>query len=486
MNPRTVSLPAALFLALALNMSDVSAAESPGLSNRTFVDTRSSTPLEGIPKLIDETRGDGRRLISYEMEKQALTRPVTGEVTVYLQIKVPDFATLKGGWGTSQAGMGIFYGLEIKSFSVLAPEDNIQYKVGGDIPAPDTPPDEWEPTTFDTIIDIPLKAETYYFKINLHSVVPKPDGTKPGPLKISGRFKSARMCNPSGEAVTSLDSGPDLWIMAHGKNDGENSFQSLNEAVAQGAEASQVVSLDWSSGAAGWALDLSNGRYFVNLGKSLAGYLTDEGFTGNNVHWVGHSWGTLVGCETARSLGRVNRFVALDPATQAFGGYDDDRVDFGRFSQIATGVKGGAILDGLYGSEIKTITCDFSVRLISKNGLLNGWSFYHSLPRAWFIQAMQNSSDPYWTFFHETLLRNQVKTSMPPGWGKYVKTYGFDLECYGKTLKEKGNVDFLSHDFLLYSRSSDITPEGILTEARVKTHASGATKWNYTIRPPQE
>ena len=330
------------------------------LSNRTFVDTRDPEgenldALAGVPMLVDERPGKDR-LISYEMTMQTLPRPSAGTVTVYSQIKIPNFAEKNGGWGAVAGGLGTFYGLEMTSQFLR--DDSIQYKVGGNRPTPNTPEIEWKPAFFDTIIDTfiddgplkkggPLKEETYYFKITLSS---------PGNgsfVDISAQFKSARLCTNMGEPVKALKSGLPLWLIVHGKNDGEKSFRSMNTSVRKGTGSLEVVNLDWASGSEGFGL--GNGRYFINLAKSVTHFLRENHFSSSGVNFIGHSWGTLVGYETARAFGRfsiVNRFIALDPATQALGGYDDDRVDFKSISTFATGIKGGGSqLLGLYGSE---------------------------------------------------------------------------------------------------------------------------------------
>lgn len=443
---------------------------------KNFVDTRDSK-AEGVPKLIDK-RSDGVRLISYEMVKQALIRPAKSKVTVFMQIKIPEFSELNGGWGETQKGLGAFYGLEMKTFSNLTPGDTIQYKLGGAPPTPDCPTTDWKPTTFDQVIDIPLEKGICYFKITLASGTFGVSGVDPGPLKVSARFKSARLCDASGGPVAALNSGSDLWVLSHGKIDSEKSFRSMNKAVAERVGDSKVVTLDWASGATGSFLDLSNGRYFVNLGKNL-GRLLKKSLPPAQVSWVGHSWGTYVGCETARALGRVNRFTALDPAATASGGYDVGRINFGRFSNIATGVKGGSSLNGFFGSAALANTCDFSIRLYSENApisSLESWGFYHSLPRAWFIRTMVNTSNPYWTFFRGILLRNELRPAMP--WGKYSKIEGFNIEDQGQTRNRSGNIYFLSHNFLLYESS-----EGVLKEARANKNTDGTTGWNYINHP---
>ena len=432
---------------------------------------RLTDPRNGIPKLIDTTPSppDGRRFISYEMAKQELVRNVKDKVTVYLQLQIPEFASENGGWGASQAGMGTFYGLEMKTFSLINPFDSIHYKIGA---TPLTPATDWKSLSFNQILDTDLlrAKTTYYFKI----------GLAPGvlPLTVSARFQSARLCNEKGEPVTTLDASKRLWVVAHGRKDGEFSFRTMNQAVQKGAGSTQVVSLDWSNVAAdkdSIIPRLKGGRYLVNLGKNMAALLKEKGFAGDNVNWVGHSWGTLVGYETARTMSRVNRFVALDPATQAFGDYDDTPVNFGKVSTISTSVKGGGKVEGPYGSETKAKTCDFSIRLYSESqtGDFKWPKFYHSLPRSWFVRAMnQHTSDVYWPFFNRVLMRNKEKPLMP--WGDYGELFGFSLECHGATGYKENNSVFSWHEYLLYQ-----APTGKKIEARARINATASLSWTY-------
>ncbi|MES2923228.1 MAG: hypothetical protein V4819_16855 [Verrucomicrobiota bacterium] len=438
------------------------------LSNRTYVD--SERPIDRPPVLKDSTQS-GRRYISFETEEQTLERPDSGSVPVYLQVKVPEFSAKNGGWGKRQVGLGCFYGMEINASGTF-PDAKIYYKVGGKIPGPRTPGKEWKPTSFNSIINIPLTDETYYFKIVLGSG--EVSGLFDRPLKVSASFKSARLCDSSGDPITMLNPAGDLWVLTHGKNDGEKSFRKMNRVVNAGAGPTQVASMDWASGASGEYFDLGAGRYFVNLGKNMAGLVKDQGFPGWKVHWVGHSWGANVGYETARSIGRVNRYVALDPAIEA-PGYDDDRVDFGAVSRRSTGIKGGDSLRGLYGSESKTSTAHCAIRLFStshSDGDADA-RFFHFVPRDWFIRAMSLESDAYWPFYKSQILRSEESPDTPWKTGRRIS--GFDMEAYGKTSSEDSG-QFLQTRFIAFKG-----PDGIM-EARAKAVVLGSPTWSYSPR----
>jgi pimeloyl-ACP methyl ester carboxylesterase len=471
-HPTEVLISLAFTVTLAIASADLDGSKSHLVD---IIEPQSATngSLTGVPRLVDVTTSDGRRLISYQLPKQSLVRPTTGSVTAYLQISIPSFSGVNGGWGADKGGLGTFYGLEMRTFSKVEPLDTIQYKIGGGAPTPSTPATDWKPVAFDSIINVPLRQGTIYFKIKLTA-----SSSTPQPLTVSARFKSARLCTATGAPVTGIDPYSDLWLLSHGKIDGENSFRTMNEAVKKAAGTARVFTLDWASGADGELTDLTNGRYFINLGKNLAQLLKDRGRTSTNVEWVGHSWGTYIGYETARAFGQVNRMIALDPAITAQGGYDDTRIKFAAVSMVSTGVRGGDA-SAFAGSDPKCQTCDFRVRLLSDNTVPAGIeyiTFYHSLPRSWFIRALTYTGNPYWNYFRPVLLRAELKPTMPPGWGSYLKLNGFDLECHGQTNSDNGASDFLNHDSLLYNHG------GIITEARAAKNTDGSVVWKYTPR----
>ncbi len=438
------------------------------LSNRTYVD--SERPVDRPPVLKDSKLSSGRRFIRFQTEEQTLERPESGSVPIYLQVKVPQFDAKNGGWGKSQVGLGCFYGLEIAASGIFSNAE-IYYKVGGEVPSPRTPDKEWKPTSFNSIINVKLTDKTYYFKIVLDSDFL---GVFDRPLKVSASFNSARLCDSSGDPISTLDPAGDMWVLSHGKNDGENTFRGMNRAVNTGAGPTQVVSMDWASGASGVFFDLGAGRYFVNLGKNMAGLIERQGFRDQKVHWVGHSWGANVGYETARSLGRINRYVALDPAIEA-PGYDDDRVNFRSVSRCSTGIKGGDSLDGVIGSESKTSTAHCAIRLFSTSHSDgdDDARFYHFVPRDWFIRSMKSDSDVYWPFFKSQILRTGGSPDTP--WVTDERISGFDMEIYGRTSSESSG-QFQKTRYIVFE-----DPNGT-REARAEAEEFGPPTWSYTRR----
>lgn len=441
------------------------AASSTVLSNRTVVDSRDPYPITELKSpLKDSTQADGRRFVRSLSQQVSLARSKSDAKTFFFQLRVPRFST--GGWGVGQSGLGTFYGLTVSCLPLTG--DALYYKFGGAPPSAQTPASQWKPLGFDSFVGSAVQEGTYYFKV----VLQKGEDS----VVIQESHQSLRLCKPDGGPVTGLNPDKPLWLVAHGKNDGENSFRSMNSAVRKGTGEDQVVSVDWANGAAGTGGTLDNGRFFINLGENFAAMLKSEGFiTHKNIHCVGHSWGTLIGYETSRAFGGVDRFFALDPATQALGGYDDGRVNFGNISLRSTSVKGGGTAEGTFGSETKARTCDFSIRLFSEEhtGDKRLPGFFHSLPRNWFIRAMnEHGSDVYWSFFHDKLHRTAITPDMP--WGDCKKLSGFDVECHGDTGYTADRAVFLWHDFLCYQ-----TLKGKKVEARAAKKANGSLSWSY-------
>jgi pimeloyl-ACP methyl ester carboxylesterase len=153
--------------------------------------------------------------------------------------------------------------------------------------------------------------------------------------------------------------------LIHGKQSlntagaGDATFGESADAL-EGQGSSQALIVDWSSGAASSILDLSQGRYFVPLGKKMKQLLARKRLNGPSEFSVlGHSWGTLVGHEFAAQFKRkIDRFVALDPAREAFGGYDDGRVNF---KDRAKSSWSFVAVQGIFGDEKKARTAEHAV-----------------------------------------------------------------------------------------------------------------------------
>ena len=474
------------------------AATSSAVSNRTTVDTGNSEQIEplGLELKVEAKKG-GRILVDYKTNWEGLPRKAStvpnSKTTRYFAMKIP--STTPGETGFQE----ILYGLELKAkvggvkSDGLPWNDSLKYKVGGLQPTDQTPEGEWTPALFNKIFNIEVEGgATCYFKITMEDYNASIYVFPPPPLKMQVRCKSARLCNAQGDPIEGLNPEKNLWVVAHGKKDGERSFRSMHKAIADRQKEmetnDQVVSIDWASGAKGWTVDLTNGRYFVSFGKNVAHFLKQQGYAPDKgeVNWVGHSWGAMIGCEVARFFSgdgevpgphRIIRMIALDPATQAFGGYDDDRVDFKKWSDYSVGVKGGLLKSqALFGSTKKVKSAHFSIRLRAtkiNEPLSEGNAFFnHSLPRDWFEGLFaDDENDIYDSYLRKKILwTGSDQPSMP--WGEWGKIGGMDLECQGTALWRKENEEaknkkatFLTHKFLKFEKPNGRNKKAKASEA---------------------
>ncbi len=155
-----------------------------------------------------------------------------------------------------------------------------------------------------------------------------------------------------------IDPSKETWIVIHGLN---SSFQhvspnpqwNLAEAVAAASGDDQVLTLDWSAGAAFHIPFLLHGEMFIEaVANWTAQVLIDYGFANSSINLIGHSWGGVMTAEIAEAMHGVDRLIALDPAEDAFPVppvwgtlYDTDDVDFAANSNFSW-----AFLSSWYGS----------------------------------------------------------------------------------------------------------------------------------------
>ncbi len=419
----------------------VADAKSSDTSEAFKVDTR-VTPALKLKRSSPRTKDD-RQLIKYESE---VTGVASGEGTVFFQAPLPD---------GDPAGFGVFYGYELVKFS--NPKVKLFQAIARDGLNPRTQDLDWKPASFGSLLRIPLGGEvktnrSLYFKI----VRTKP--TKSFRVRLKAKF--ACFYDRKGEGVEALNKRQDIVLVFHGRNSGEKYSRPVNAAMRQAGDTKQVVTVDWSSGAASSGIELTGGRYLRNLGGALRERLAAEGFKRRQITTVGHSWGALLSHEVATSWDvGVSRMYVLDPAPAA-DGYDEKRVDFGVEGKCGRtyGVKGGNRNDGVFGSPNMTRTCDFAVNLLAKDppgDLLDRWHFYHNLPVDWFVRALEGGQSgtydpdkplPYWDYLRGTLLLDEVdipkKIGIPaPG------TNQFDLVCRGNTSynSQENDADFQQH-----------------------------------------
>lgn len=405
------------------------------------VDTR-TTPKLNLKRSSVVTKDD-RTLIKHE---SAVTGVAGGKSTVYFRAPLPD---------NDPAGFGVFYGYELVKFS--NPRVKLYQAIGRDGLNPLTDDLAWKPASFGTLLRIPLKGEvrknrSLYFKIV------RANGTKSFRVRLKAKF--ACFYDRTGEGVQEVDARKDIVLVFHGRNSGEKYSRPVNVAMRRAGNAKQVLTVDWSSGAASAGIELTGGRYLRNLGGALRERLAAEGFRRSDITTVGHSWGALLSHEVATAWDEgVSRMYVLDPAPAA-DGYDEKRVNFGVESRCGTtyGVKGGNRNDGVFGSPNMTRTCDFAVNLLAKDppsDPLDRWHFYHNLPVDWFIRAISGGQSgtydpdkplPYWDYLRNALLLDEV--GIPKWIGQpSASPNEFDLVCRGTTSynSQENDANFQQH-----------------------------------------
>lgn len=152
------------------------------------------------------------------------------------------------------------------------------------------------------------------------------------------------------------------WLVIHGRNGSAGALSRLANIIDGHDSADQVLTLDWSDGAAASGLidglDFTGEDWIEPVAEWTATELKEFGFTGSTLNLIGHSWGSYVAAETAQRIAYepdglrigVHTIVALDPAIDADlgnlqllgGAYDaegDDNgvaeIDFGRQSDFS-------------------------------------------------------------------------------------------------------------------------------------------------------
>ena len=166
-------------------------------------------------------------------------------------------------------------------------------------------------------------------------------------------------------------------MVTHGRSDKPGTFIELGKSLREADRDSQVLLLDWSSASApSSGRDLSEGRWFTAIGQKLGDLLIKPQpggaarFTGEELNFAGHSWGTYVNYEVAKNvpyevantrLG-VNRMVALDPALAALN-YDVLPVDFSSVSAYSMG-----FWSSVYGNASRAATATDSFNIDVDDG----------------------------------------------------------------------------------------------------------------------
>jgi hypothetical protein len=118
--------------------------------------------------------------------------------------------------------------------------------------------------------------------------------------------------------------GQQVWIVSHGWNGSYNDFSKLANVVGQASPNDIVLAINWeeASHTAHTATDgVWRGEHFYGaswigpVAQAIANQLKAWGVPGSSVNMIGQSLGPYLNAEIAYQLGGVNRFIALDPAS---------------------------------------------------------------------------------------------------------------------------------------------------------------------------
>lgn len=188
------------------------------------------------------------------------------------------------------------------------------------------------------------------------------------------------------------------WVVAHGRAAGADSgtIVDLAQSLAQFGESQrvdQVLALHWGTMADPVGLpiisskaSLNEGVFIPGVGRRTVEVLRARGIGAGMTSLMGHSWGTYVNFEMAKQ-GKVPRLIALDPATTAFGGYEDSAVNFSRFATRSWAFWGG----GIYGNPFYSGTAHQSFFLNGGQG--PDRDAKHTAPVQFFAHVLRSNHD---------------------------------------------------------------------------------------------
>jgi len=188
------------------------------------------------------------------------------------------------------------------------------------------------------------------------------------------------------KTVDQLDPSKPVWVVVHGRVNTEESSQIAELTMNLKNLGVQVVTLDWGQGAKDNLLPftLEGSKWIEKVGAWGANQLLANGFTGENINGIGHSWGSYVSYEIGAHIpGGIKTLVALDPASDNHGigggqykGFSDP--DF-KFSSVAANSYG--FHSSFYGSGAKAKTAEYSFDIIAPEGYESGKTFPNPLEK---------------------------------------------------------------------------------------------------------
>lgn len=222
-------------------------------------------------------------------------------------------------------------------------------------------------------------------------------------IHISPNSIDASLHRIDGGLNDGIVGGRTTWVVIHGRIDNQDSFvdsqvetspQRLASALAAYNEGDQVLTLDWRRGASDnsssalgtWGLE--GNRWIKGVAAWATASIRALNLSPDQINLVGHSWGSYVAYEIAKSLksstsDNVRSIVALDPANNASGpfvnggGYNASKVDFAKYSDRAWSFYG----NGWFGYRKTAETADESFVIAPYTGASSTLSVKGNLAR---------------------------------------------------------------------------------------------------------
>lgn len=213
-------------------------------------------------------------------------------------------------------------------------------------------------------------------------------------VEITARYDQLTLQRHPSQSSSGL-SNRKTWVLIHGRNDSRDSLVETARVLENESTDDQVVTLDWSSGAASPGLfNQENGRFMEAIAKKAKSLLGTKGLvSGSSLNIVGHSWGTYVGDWLKRKFGSINHFIALDPAnTISISADYRGTINFGQSSSRSWSF---LAYQGLAGSDTlaKTAADAVSVSFAPLSSFVYDDSIHRGV-RELFEQILKENYDP--------------------------------------------------------------------------------------------
>jgi hypothetical protein len=134
---------------------------------------------------------------------------------------------------------------------------------------------------------------------------------------------------------SSSDPNRQTWIVIHGWNDNPTNkdLRGIADTIKDQKPNDRVLMLDWKEASnIGWVPGSDTGKaatWISPVAKEVFNKLKEEGVLSQNLNLIGHSLGALLSSEIGKffkndSGVKINRIIALDPASELVGKYDID------------------------------------------------------------------------------------------------------------------------------------------------------------------